>query len=213
MQSKNIVDQLLMPFPLDLGPGEEVVLPAWAIELMTAAANRIRGLEMALGVTHAAAKDIQVLEWSPDCSCDICRKVGQRLAVGCKVAEAALAGETGPKDPAWLAFEPLMLSLLALPEETIGKRAALQGASRLRSSLSGSGVAGELSPTPAAAARPHLMGEAFSALLLQLENLPEETENRGDAINALRRLHLAFSPPGTPVLITNKPQTPTEMTP
>lgn len=211
--TKTLVDQLLLPFPPDLGPDEEVILPAWAIELMTAAANRIRGLEMALGVTHAAAKDIQTLEWSSDCTCDICRKVGQRLAVGCKVAEAALAGESGPKDPVWRAFEPLMLSLLAFPEETVGKRAALQGASHLRSRLSGSAEPGDLNPTPAVASRPHLMDPAFAALLLQLENLTLETGERGEAINELRRLHLAFSAPGTAVLMTQPPQTPTEMTP
>lgn len=211
--TKTLVDQLLLPFPADAGADEEIVLPGWAIDLMGAAANRIRSLEMALGVTHTAAKGIQTLEWASDCTCDICRKVGQRLAVGCKVAEAALAGETGPKDPAWLAFEPLMRSLLALPEETIGKRAALQATSQLRSRLSGSGDLGDLSPTPAAASRPDLMQEAFEAILLQLENLPADTEERGDAINELRLLHLAFAPRGTPVLTAKTNQTPTEMIP
>jgi len=212
--TKNLVNQLLLPLPPGIQAETPVFLPAWAIDLMIEAANRIRTLEMALGVTAAAAKDVHTLEYSPTCGCDICGRVSRHLSVAGGVAAAALAGEEEePKGPLWRAFDPLMESVLKLPEDTIGKRAALQAVAALRSRMQGSQDPGVLTPTRAVTAYPQVLTQNFGRLLVQIENLADDLDAKPLILNEIRRLHLAFSPPGTPVLMTEIPQSPSEMTP
>ncbi|MCE6959341.1 hypothetical protein LAZ40_09785 [Cereibacter sphaeroides] len=185
--SKELVARLGAPMPKDAGPDTEVVLPAWALDLMIEAANRIRELELVLAIGKRAIDDVSTLEWNSNCSCDICRRIGHHLDTASKVAKAAEEGGAGNEGPLWKSFEPLMLRLLALPEQTHGRRACLQEAGRLRRLLAGSAEPGDVVPDLAAAARPDCLARAFGPLEAMLADL-DPGQQKDAAIHELRWL-------------------------